>query len=215
MMKLWKPKFGRRDSRRPLLENNNNNNKHDDMEPASTCCAIVAQNNSNRNEEQHLQSEEQISSQQLAEHLGVPPDADRTRLIQSSVSQHFPKPPVDVDQNLLRHLLDVQDTVHQELVKLGPLLKQMGLMECLIESYQRKTFEHLHDLLNQSSSSKNCFELMLWLRDTYLSQEPCGHPDLQEMDPMKKVDMLVFTELAVKAKDKLLGHVMGVCPDPS
>ncbi|XP_032382072.1 uncharacterized protein si:dkey-196h17.9 [Etheostoma spectabile] len=208
-MKLWKPNFGRRDSRRPLLENNNNNNnKHDDMEPDSTCCAVMAQNHSNRNEEQHLQSEEQISSQQLAELLGVAPDADRTRLIQSCVSQRFPKPPVDVDQNLLRHLLDVQDTVHQELVKLGPLLKQMGLMECLIESYQRKTFEHLHDLLNQSSSSKNCFELMQWLQDTYLSQEPCGQSGPQEMDPMKKVDILLFTELAVKAKDKLLGHVM-------
>lgn len=39
------------------------------------------------------------------------------------------------------------------------------------------------------------------------SQELLGHPDLQKMDPMKKVDLLLFTELAVKAKNKLLDNV--------
>ncbi|XP_078133702.1 exocyst complex component 3 [Sander vitreus] len=204
-MKLWKTKFGRRDSRRPLIENNNNN---DENQQDGTCCdSVVAQNNSNRNEERHLQSEEQINGQPLAELLGVAPDADHIHLILSSVSQRFPNPPVDVAQNLHQHLFNVQETVHKELVKLGPLLKPMGLMECLIESYHRHTFEHLDDLLNKISSSKNFFTLMMWLRDTYLSQEPCGQSDLHEMDPMKTVDMLLFTECAAKAKDKLLEHV--------
>ncbi|TDG99266.1 hypothetical protein EPR50_G00209120 [Perca flavescens] len=169
----------------------------------ASCDNVVAQNNSNRNEEQHLQSEEQIR-QQLTELLGVAPDADSIRRY---VSQRFPKPPVDVDQKLPQHLLNVQETVHKELVKLGPLLKPMGLMGCLIESYHRQTFEHLDDLLDKISSSKNCFALMMWLRDTYLSQEPCDQSDLHEMDPMKTVDMLLFTECAAKAKDKLLEHV--------
>ncbi|XP_031136310.1 tumor necrosis factor alpha-induced protein 2 isoform X3 [Sander lucioperca] len=204
-MKPWKTKFRRRDSRRPLLENNNNNNNNDENQQDGTCCdSVVAQNNSNRNEERHLQSEKQLNGQPLAELLGVAPDADS---IQRYVSLHFPKPPVDVDQNLPQHLLNVQETVHKELVKLGPLLKPMGLMECLIESYHRQTFEHLDDLLNKINSSKNCFALMMWLRDTYLSQEPCDQSDLHEMDPIKIVDMLLFTECAAKAKDKLLEHV--------
>ncbi|KAF1374409.1 hypothetical protein PFLUV_G00228800 [Perca fluviatilis] len=205
-MKLWKTKFGRSDSRRPLIENNNNNN--DENQQDGTCCdSVVAQNNSNRNQEQHLQSEEQINGQQLAELLGVAPDADRKHLILSSMSQRFPKPPVDVDQNLPQHLLNVQETMHKDLVKLGPLFKPMGLMGCLIESYHRQTFEHLDDLLNKISSSKNCFTLMMWLRDTYLSQELCDQSDLHEMDPMKTVDMLLFTECAAKAKNKLLEHL--------
>lgn len=43
--------------------------------------------------------------------------------------------------------------------------------------------------------------------DASPSQELLGHPDLQDMDPMNRVDMLLFTEWVEEAREKLLKHV--------
>ncbi|XP_030299177.1 exocyst complex component 3-like protein 4 [Sparus aurata] len=207
------------DSRKPLIENNNNDiqdgcSGYDNPLDQNTCTTQV---------------EKEIPLQELAELLGVTPDVNPSedgsccslrpetnspqqkqravRLIQASVSQHLPKPPSDLDQNLQQHLVNVQETVPNELMRLWPLLEKMDLTESLIDCYHRQTLGHIDELLKNAQSCKKAFVLMNWVLNTYLSQELLGHPDLQKMDPMKKVDLLLFTELAVKAKNKLLDNV--------
>nr|XP_033499166.1 uncharacterized protein LOC117267390 [Epinephelus lanceolatus] len=129
------------------------------------------------------------------------------RLIQQSVNQHFPEPPADVDKNLHQHLIDVKETVHKELVKLGPRLESVGLSGHLIGCYHHQTFRHLDALLQDISSPQSSLALIKWVFQTYLSQDLLGHPDLQKMDPIKEVDLLLLTEWVEKAKDKLLENV--------
>ena len=133
---------------------------------------------------------EEIPLQDLPELLGVTggvnPSEDRScssvesesdsaqqkqrnvRLIQESVSQHLPKPPSDLDQNLQQHLVNVQKTVCNELMRLSPRLKKMGLIECLIDSYYCQTLDHISDLFKNVQSCKKSFELMKWILHPYL-----------------------------------------------
>ncbi|XP_045918817.1 exocyst complex component 3 isoform X2 [Micropterus dolomieu] len=217
-MRLFKRKSRPRwnDIRRPLIENNNNNIPCEHHQAGNENPS--AQDMFNTHTEQPLQSEEEIPPQPLAERLGLTPDAcisedqkeNVSHLIQRSVSQHFPKPPADLNlnlnQNLQQHLLNVQETFHNERLKMGPQRTSTEL-ECLIVIYHIKTFHHLMDLLQNISSSQNIFVLMKWVLHTYLSQDLLGHPELKEMDPIKKVDLLLLTEWAQKAKNKLLEKV--------
>ncbi|XP_074517823.1 uncharacterized protein LOC141784040 [Sebastes fasciatus] len=187
------------------------------MRPGQDQAGTRCDNPSTHNRLSEQQSEDQITPQELAELLDVA-DANNTsedgsepnteqqhivRIMQRSVCEHFPKLPADVDQNLRQHLLEVQETVHNRLVRLGPLLQSMGLIEC----YHRQTFDHLDVLLQNVSSPQNSLLLMKWVLHTYLSQELLGSPDLQEMDPIKKVDLLLLTEWTTRAKDKLIKNV--------
>lgn len=131
------------------------------------------QNTFNTHEEQRLRR----MPEELAVFLNVAPDAtcatcedgslDVERLIQRSVCKHFPKPPAHLDKNLRKHLLDVQEAVLHELLRLGPLLEPEGLMGCLLEHYHCQTFDHLHCLLQNVTSTKNSFVLMHWVLHTY------------------------------------------------
>ena len=136
------------------------------------------------------QVEKEIPLQELAELLGVTPDVNPSEdgsccslrpetdsaqqkqravcLIQASVSQHLPKPPSDLDQNLHQHLINVQETVPNELLRLSPLLEEMGLTECLINCYHRQTLGHIDELLKNVQSCKKSFVLMNWILHAYL-----------------------------------------------
>ena len=128
-------------------------------------------------------SEKEIPQQDLAELLGVTPDVNPSegpetdsaqqklrdvRLIQASVSQHLPKPPSDLDQNLQQHLVNVQDTVRSELMRLSPRLEKMGLTGSLIDCYHHQTLDHICDLFKKVQSSQKMFELMNWVLHPYL-----------------------------------------------
>ncbi|XP_035530499.1 exocyst complex component 3 [Morone saxatilis] len=132
---------------------------------------------------------ETSSGQQNLEHL-----------MQRSVS--FPKPPADLNQNLQQHLVNVQEAVRNELVNLG----HTGQMGYLIDCYHQQTFNHLSDLLQSVHSFQNTLVLMKWVLHTYLSLELLRHPELPEMDPVKNVDLLLYTEWVEKAKNKLLDN---------
>ncbi|XP_068573869.1 tumor necrosis factor alpha-induced protein 2 isoform X2 [Cebidichthys violaceus] len=209
----------RTDSCRPLLGNNDDRQDAPDLahDNAST------QNTLNSHEERGQQSKEQttppITLQEAAHLLGVAPDAltsedgplrskrpdlnaeqPLVHLMQISVERHFPKTPDDVNQNqnLRRHLLNVQEAVREELVRLArldPRLHSEGLIGC----YHRQIFEHLDDLLQNISSSQNGFLLMI--------QDLLGHPDLQYVDPIKKIDFLLLTQWALRAEERLLKNV--------
>ncbi|KAG8013092.1 hypothetical protein GBF38_021298 [Nibea albiflora] len=106
--KLGRRKHRRADSKK-LLENNN-----ETCDGFNGCDNPVAPNNFNTHVEQRLQTvEEEINYEALAEVLRVSPDVSEDgsssmragSLIQSSVSQNFPEPPADLDQNLQQHLL--------------------------------------------------------------------------------------------------------------
>ncbi|TMS21623.1 Exocyst complex component 3 [Larimichthys crocea] len=212
MRKLGRRKPRRTDSKRLLMENNNND-RHDGF---NGCDNPMTQNNFNTHVEQRLPTvEDEIKYEELVELLQVSPDVSEdgscsmssVHLIQRSVSQHFPEPPTDLDQNLQQHLFKVQEAVCNELVRLGPLFETMGLMDCLFDCYHRHTFHHLNDLLQKVHSSQNCLVLMKWVLQTYPSAELLGHPDLQRTDPIKKVDSLLNQEWLQKARDKLLDNV--------
>ncbi|XP_049918732.1 uncharacterized protein si:dkey-196h17.9 [Epinephelus moara] len=230
MKRFFKSK-SQSDSKRPLMESENSNNNNCNIDGYERAAGgydnPVAQNALNTQEEQCLESEEQFSLKELAELLGVDLDASTTengsccsmrpesnsrqycivRLIQQSVNKHFPEPPADVDKNLHQHLIDVKETVRKELVKLGPLLESVGLLGRLIGCYHRQTFRHLDALLQNISSPQSSLVLIKWASQTYLSQDLLGHPDLQKMNPIKEVDLVLFTEWVEKAKDKLLENV--------
>ncbi|KAM6917367.1 exocyst complex component 3 [Lycodopsis pacificus] len=205
---------------RPLLESNNNDIQ--DV-PVLAYDNALTQETLNTHEERGQRSEEQITPpitlQEAAHLLGVAPDALTSEdgplcsmrpalsaeyhLMQISVDQHFPKTPADVDQNLQRHLLNVQDTVREQLASLDPRLHSEGLIQC----YHRRIFEHLDDLLQNISSSQNHLLLMKWVLQTYLSQDLLGHPELQYMDPINKVDLLLFTQWVSRAEEQFLKNV--------
>ncbi|KAM7403714.1 hypothetical protein PAMA_004247 [Pampus argenteus] len=213
MVKRWK--LGRRsiscrdEDRKPLRENINN-----DIQDA--------QNTFNAGEERCLQSVGEITLQELAEFLGVTTDSisvksntsedgsccalpnsgeenqqNVVQLIQKSV--HFPEPPAELDKNLGQHLLKVQTDMHTKLVKLTPLFESNGLMGCLLDCYHRQTFDHLHVLLQNISTSQNSFVLMN--QDLLFTGSP------QEEDRIKNVDLMLFTEWIAKAKQTLLENV--------
>ncbi|XP_022606738.1 exocyst complex component 3-like protein 4 [Seriola dumerili] len=209
-------KVQRNESRTPLMKENNNN-VEDGYNQADDTLARYTSN---------TQREQEFTYQELAEFLSVDlPDTfedgcwckvqpgqhnlnlNIIRLIQKSVLKHFPKPPSHLDENLPQHLLHVQGTVLHELMRLGPQLKRMGWMGYLIDCYHHQTFEHLHILLQNATTAKNTFVLMNWVQRVYLSKELLGHPDLQEIDPTGKVDVMFFKEWDAKAKDKLLENV--------
>lgn len=150
----------------------------------------MCQNTFSIHTEQHGQPVEELTLQELAEILQVQPDAVsntladgcgcseqpepnsgqqslKQSLIQKYVSQHFPEPPEDLDQNLQQHLVNVQNTVLNELTRLSPRLDE-EMMGHLIVCYHSQTFNHLHSLLQDISSSQNSFVLMKWCLTTYL-----------------------------------------------
>ncbi|XP_028995848.1 uncharacterized protein LOC114849018 isoform X2 [Betta splendens] len=127
-------------------------------------------------------------------------------LVQLYVSQQFPEPPENLNQNLHQHLQNIQSAVLNELTRLSRVLDER-LMGHLINCYHRQTFNQMHRLLQNISSTQNHFVLMMWVLKTYLSQELLGHPDLQKVDPIKSIDLLLFTEWEAKARDKLLQSV--------
>ncbi|XP_034091399.1 uncharacterized protein LOC117558942 [Gymnodraco acuticeps] len=216
-----KKKAFRRESTQPLIENNNVIQHGFKQAPCTKYENALVQNTLDIHKEQRLQSEEQITPEKLAGLLQVPledgfccsthrqlnAEQQHLCLVQRSVDQHFPKLPPDVDQNLHQYLENVQKMVITEFVRLGSPLTRMGLMGSLIDCYHRETFTRLDDLLQNVRSSKNSFGLMKWVLHTYLSPEMLCHPELQEVDPIKKVDLLLFTELVGQAKDKLLENV--------
>ncbi|XP_068195351.1 uncharacterized protein si:dkey-196h17.9 isoform X2 [Antennarius striatus] len=124
--------------------------------------------------------------------------------IQNSVTQHLPRPPADVDQNVQQHLQNVQAFVCSQITSLGPHLDRMGLKGVLFECYHHQIIEHLNNLLQNLHSSQNFLVLTDWVMHSSLSQELLLHPDLQETDFMTHVDLLLL-----KAKEKLLEHVKG------
>ncbi|XP_018559451.1 exocyst complex component 3-like protein 4 isoform X3 [Lates calcarifer] len=189
----------RNDGKTPLIKESNNN-VQDGYDPEDKGYDTpFAQNTLNTRKE-------------VAEHLNVAPDAtsstceDDQCLIQISVSEHFPKLPTP-DQNLNQHLVHVQEAVLHELKRLRPVLEHKELMEFLIDCYHRQTFDHLHSLLQNATSTQNSFVLMNWVLHIYQSEELLGHPDLQEMDPIKKVNHSLVSGWEAKAKAKLLENV--------
>uniref|UniRef100_A0A2I4CC20 Uncharacterized protein si:dkey-196h17.9 n=1 Tax=Austrofundulus limnaeus TaxID=52670 RepID=A0A2I4CC20_AUSLI len=111
--------------------------------------------------------------------------------------QDFPKPPADLDQdqNLKKHLVSLWGIVSAELERFchsgsGEDLKNM------IDSCHQRTFIHLHGLLQKIRSSENCFVLLTWVKQTYLSQEQLADPE-----------PVLLTDWDNKARQKLIPQV--------
>ncbi|KAK2826757.1 hypothetical protein Q5P01_020971 [Channa striata] len=199
-------------SNTPLLGNNNELMSDAYDHDVNVCDTTFS--SFNIQEERPAQRKDKITLQQLTELLEVEPDAissnaDQTNkgLVQKSVRRHLPKPPADLDQNLQQHLLDLQNTVLSELVRLSPRLEPEGLMGCVIECYHRQTWEHLHFLLQNVSSCKSYFALLFWGLKTYLSRDMLNNPVIEKLDAIKIVDVLHITAWESKATEKLLESV--------
>ncbi|XP_060918515.1 uncharacterized protein si:dkey-196h17.9 [Labrus mixtus] len=209
----------KRSSRRLLTDNNYNFLQEDFNQSCDGHTNLLSQNTFNTTVDQLSQSFAKISPQELAEVLRVgentcvdgncnsvqpEPNSRRQKLIiQSSVSQHFPKPPEDLRNNLLQHLENVKETVSNEIVRVRPLLECMELTGCLIDCYHRQTFSHLHYLLQNISSIQSSFVLLNWGLQQYMSRD---HLDLPGLEP-PKVDHLLFSDWFVQATDTVLAVV--------
>lgn len=154
----------------------------------STRCEVItpgaAANALTTYQEERWPTAVRITYQELAELLGVSLDVDTSEdgsccptrpvtnhiavsLVRRSVHQHFPEPPEDLERNLKQHMLNIQETVITELLRLAPLLNRMGLLGCLIGCYHRQTFAHLDALFERNCSSQGSFVLMKWVLHTY------------------------------------------------
>lgn len=89
------------------------------------------------------------------------------QVVQRSVEENFPKPPANLEQDLQQHLLDVQEKVTKQLLRVEPLLSHLGLMGHLIGCYHRKIFSHLDRLLQDSRSTQNVLVLLHWVLHIY------------------------------------------------
>nr|XP_029138735.1 uncharacterized protein LOC114922134 [Labrus bergylta] len=209
-------------SGRRLLTDNNYNFLPEDFNQSYDGHTLLSQNTFNTNEDQLSQNLAKISLQKLAEVLRVDantcvdgncnslqpePNSRRQKLIiQSSVSQHFPKPPEDLKNKLLQHLENVKETASNEIVRLHPLLECMELTGCLIECYHCQTFSHLHYLLQNISSIQSSFVLLNWGLQAYMSRDHLDLPDLPGLEP-PKVDHLLLLDWFVQATDTVLAVV--------
>lgn len=93
---------------------------------------------------------------------------DREEIIQNMVSCNLPKPPADLPGNLPQYLLTVQETVRKDLRRLGPQLKNLGLMGPLVESYHHQIFDCFNHLLQNLNDLQSLFILVSWVFQTYL-----------------------------------------------
>lgn len=128
---------------------------------------------------------EEVAPQELSEYLGVPlagtteTDSGRSvqpelnsdqlaELIQRSVEELFPKAPADLQKNLQQHMLNIQNTVVKQLLRVAPLLNRLGVMGLLIGCYHQKIFGHLDTLLLASRSTQSSCVLLKWALHTYI-----------------------------------------------
>ncbi|XP_029350053.1 exocyst complex component 3 [Echeneis naucrates] len=226
--KKGRNKVRRNGSKSPLIKHINNNTQDEYDQAHNRYNSTLTQRTTLRG--QLLQRNGDIPLSELAELLGGVPvpitdafedrcwvtiepksgqkvlDQNKVFLIWTSVSRNFPKPP-PLDQELCQHLKQVKDVILHELVRLGQLLEPLGLAGCLINCYHRQTFDHLSVLLKDATSAKKTFELMYWAQHVYLSKDLLNHPEVQELDPLNKVDLVLFQEWQKKAEGKLLENV--------
>jgi len=85
----------------------------------------------------------------------------------SDLSQNFPKPPPDLDQNLKQHLLDLKEAVFNGLESHNCSLSGERRKRAT-DRYHRQIISHLHILLQNITLSKNTIMLMNWVLHTYL-----------------------------------------------
>lgn len=95
-------------------------------------------------------------------------DLKQINAIQMYVNKQFPKEPAEVERDLEKHLVNIQETFCNEVQRLACWMQDNGLLGCLIDCYHRYTFEHLSGLLKHINSLKEAFVLMKWVLHTYL-----------------------------------------------
>ncbi|XP_047466585.1 uncharacterized protein si:dkey-196h17.9 [Mugil cephalus] len=209
-LQLFKNKLLQRSESQKQLVEKNNNDIRDGCDLA--CPGHKTQNALNTEEEQRLERQENITSQELTELLGVcsgntseggsgrPVQQNRSqevvRLIQKWVSENLPKPPIDLKQGLQQHLANVLKVVVNEFERLHPVMEAGGMRECLTDGCHRQTFAHLHGLLQNASSVRDSFVLMNWVNRKYLSEAVLGHPNHR-----------LITDWEAKSKGNLLENV--------
>lgn len=89
-------------------------------------------------------------------------------IIQRSVEELFPKAPAELQKNLQQHMLNIQNTVVQQLLRVAPLLNRLGGMGHLIGCYHQRIFGHLDTLLLASRSTQSSCVLLKWVLHTYM-----------------------------------------------
>lgn len=80
-----------------------------------------------------------------------------------SMSLTFPEIPADLDQNLHRHLENVEEIVQNKRNS-----RSGDNSVCLEDHFLLQTSEHLNILLQNISTSKNCLHLINWVFERYV-----------------------------------------------
>lgn len=139
----------------------------------------VVTTTSSSHQEASCPPKEEVSLQEFSECLNVPlvcttevdsgspvqteTNSDQlAQMVQRSVEKNFPRPPANFKQDLQPHLLDIQEMVIKQLLRMDPLLSRLGLMGHLIGCYHRKIFSHLDTLLQDCRSTQTALVLLNW-----------------------------------------------------
>lgn len=92
----------------------------------------------------------------------------RSRTIRK-MAQNLPKPPGGLAGNLSEYLQTLQETVNQDLKRLGPIMQgSRCLMGTMVECYHSQIFYRLWDLLQKTNNTKSLFLLLTWVLQSYL-----------------------------------------------
>ncbi|XP_015233958.1 PREDICTED: uncharacterized protein LOC107087101 [Cyprinodon variegatus] len=152
MKKPWSKFLSRRDSTRPLINDNNNyiENGHE-----SEC---MLHNSLRKNEEKKSQELFSPCSDDASDDDNPSNSFEPMQSRKGSMSLTFPEIPADLDQNLHRHLENVEEIVQNKRNS-----RSGDNSGCLEDHFLLQTSEHLNILLQNISTSKNCLHLINWV----------------------------------------------------
>ncbi|XP_028849468.1 uncharacterized protein LOC114798163 isoform X2 [Denticeps clupeoides] len=128
-------------------------------------------------------------------------------IVQTHITRHFPSfPPESAikqhPEQLRNHLLQVQEVVLRELGRLSPVLREVKLLDSLIDQYHRQIFNHL-DLVLQT---KRTHEQAYWTVDWVF--RIVGITGLREVPEFyAAIDPMQLTHYIQWAVEKLLSTV--------
>ncbi|XP_028848345.1 exocyst complex component 3-like isoform X2 [Denticeps clupeoides] len=126
--------------------------------------------------------------------------------VEEHVKQTFPPLPTEDTEELNSYLEQVRKVVLDELLRLAPVLREPGLLDCVVDRYHCYTFSQLDLLLQRNLSREQAYCLLCWVLLVYLSDAFLGHPNLPNTF-IKQIDLLLFTKWVQKAESQVQARV--------
>ncbi|XP_036006422.1 uncharacterized protein si:dkey-196h17.9 [Fundulus heteroclitus] len=181
-------KVSRMDSTKPLMADNNNDSEDGREGERSTMYYRFNSGRGQRSQELvSMCSDDDVHGSSRSSESNSAQGHD-DQYTERSEPLSFPDPPADLDLHLAQHLDTAADIVESELRRLSHR-RSGDDRSCLTDDLLCQTCAHLQVLLQNISTSKNCFLLMNWVsqRKTLLDKSELGELDEWETKAQAKL----------------------------